>query len=266
MYESYWNLTDKPFENTPDPKYLYASSQHEEGLSRMLFVVREGKGAGMLTGVFGCGKTMLARALHKALEKDVYKIAFLTNPRMDDVDLLRMLTYYLGGIEPPQRKSDVLIKLEQVLHDNQRDGKKTVVILDEAHAIENMSIFEEIRLLLNYQLEDRFLLTVLLIGQPELKTKVDNNKQLSQRIAMRYHLENLNEQETKEYIRYRLEIGGRKDEIFNEEATSVVFKRSGGIPRRINQICDMTLFVGFGKQISKIDPQIVEEAIESLEK
>src|SRR5438105_10904438 len=109
MYLEYWRLKEKPFENTPDPKFLYHSAQHEEGLSRLFYVVREGKGAGMLTGIFGCGKTLLGKSLSAELERDIYRVAFLSNPRLDDVEMLRMILHLLGSGEVPTRKSDILV-------------------------------------------------------------------------------------------------------------------------------------------------------------
>lgn len=264
MYEEYWGLKEKPFENTPDPRFLYRSPQHDESLSRLIYVVREGKGAGMLTGVFGCGKTVLGRALCKELEKDVYKVGFVNNPRLGDVDLLRMIAYQLGSVELPDRKTDILITLEKLLTDNIKDGKKTVIVIDEAHTIEDKNVFEELRLLLNFQLEDKFLLTLILLGQPELNKKIEDNKQLAQRIAMRYHLEELNREETAHYIKHRLEIAGGKREIFAPLTAGLIFERTGGIPRRINQVCDMCLFTGFAKKVKIIDEEIVREAISSL--
>ncbi|MFH1367779.1 MAG: AAA family ATPase [Elusimicrobiota bacterium] len=264
MYEKYWSFKEKPFENTPDPKFLYSSPQHEEGLNRMLYVVRESKGAGLLTGVYGCGKTLLARALMKELEISVYKVALLTNPRLDDIEMLRMITHHLGLAEPPVRKADVLIALEKILQNNMNDGKKTVVVIDEAHAIEDRSIFEEIRLLLNFQHADKFLLTLILLGQPELKDIIEGNKQLNQRIAMRYYLDNLDASETDHYIKHRLKVVGSNSDIFTQKAIDLIHERSGGIPRRINQLCDSSLLTGYGKEADIIDDEIVEETIRSL--
>lgn len=264
MYEKYWKLREKPFENTPDPRFLYNSPQHEEGLNRLLYVVKEGKGAGLLTGIYGCGKTLLARALMKELENSVYKTAIISNPRLDDLELLRMIAYNLGVSEPSTHKADVLIALERILKNNINDGKKTVILIDEAHAIEDKNIFEEIRLLLNFQLENKFLLTLLILGQPELKDKIESNKQLNQRIAMRYHLEALSLVEAEKYIKHRLKVSGAQQNIFDDQAINLIHERSGGIPRRINQLCDTSLLTGYGKEASGIDFDIVDETIKTL--
>jgi len=264
MYETYWDLKEPPFENTPDPRYLYRSHQHEEGLARLIYVIRQRKGAGMLSGVYGCGKTIIAHALAKELEKDVYRIGMVTNPRLSDLELLRRIAFSLGHDGVPSSKTDVEVLLERTLQDNLRDGKRTVVIIDEAHSITSSEAFEELRLLLNFQTESQFLVTLLLMGQPELREKVKHNKQFDQRIGMRYHLEPLSAGDTPNYLRHRLKVAGCGREIFTGDAAALIHERSGGIPRRINQISDAALLIGFGHQKGQVDPETVEEAVETV--
>ena len=120
-------------------------------------------------------------------------------------------------------------------------------------------------MLLNFQRKDRFLLTLLLLGQPELRQNIDNIKQLAQRIAVKYHLDRLSKQDTKGYIVHRLKIAGRVEPIFTTEATELIYQQSGGIPRRINHICDMSLFIGFGNRVDKINEGIIKEVVSDLE-
>lgn len=265
MYEKYWGLSQKPFLNTPDPRFLYHSAQHEEALSRLIYAVGERIGAAMLTGAFGCGKTVIAHALLKELSAQKYKTAYIFNPRLDDIDLLRMIAHQLGVTEPPVRKTDVLNSLQDALLNNMRNGKETVIIIDEAHTINDDNIFEEIRLLLNFQLEDRFLLTLFLLGQPELKEKVDENIQLEQRINIKCHLESLSREDTKNYVIHRLAVAGRNEPAFTEEAIDSIFDYSGGIPRRINRLCDICLLAGFVKQVDKVGHEIVREEIKGFD-
>jgi len=258
-----------PFENTPDPRFLYYSSQHEEGLSRLLYVVEQHKGAGMLTGVFGCGKTVLARALFNTLNKNVYQTAFINNPHLKSVELLRAIARQLGAENLPEKLNEMSTDhfvevINNILLDNAKDGKETLVIVDEAHVIDDAEVFEELRLLLNFQIKNRFLLTLLLMGQPELKERIHKNKQLLQRIAMGYHLEPISKDEVSKYITHRLEVAGGNRNIFTDDAFELIFANSGGIPRRINQICDMSLITGFSKKQDRINGEIINEAVDSL--
>jgi len=270
MYEEYWGITAKPFENTPDPRFLYASSQHEEGLYRLLYAVKEQKGAAMLTGVFGCGKTLLGRTILRELGKDIYRVAFINNPQMEYLELIMAIAHGLGARELPLKKTEVLTNvvldsIAAILENNMKDGRKTVVIIDEAHVIVEKDVWEGLRLLLNYQTEDRFLLTLLLLGQPELKDSVDSIKQLSQRIAIRCHLSSMDLEDTTKYIQHRLEVAEAKKQIFSDDAVHLIFDKSGGIPRRINHICDLALLTGFGRKVHKIDGQIISEVTKDLE-
>lgn len=269
MYEKYWGLTKKPFENTVTPEFLYFSSQHEEALCRLAYAIREKKGAALLTGGFGCGKSLLAQSLMDELSKEKFKIVTINNPQLDYLDFLRSIVRSLKAIELPQKKTELsadylLEVLGQILENNMRNGNETVIIIDEAQLIEDKHVFEELRLLLNFQYQGRFLVTLILLGQPELKQKIDDNKQLDQRIAIKYYLDSLNQEDTTGYILHRLSVAGREEPIFTKEAIDAIYENTGGIPRRINQLCDTCLLAGFAKKLNHIDKPIVLEEVRGL--
>ncbi len=266
MYEDYWGLKEKPFENTPDPHFLYYSSKHEEALSRMLYAVRERKGAAMLSGEYGSGKTLLSRALLEELSSDPrYQTVLIFNPRIPPIEFLQEIVYQLGGDDSSQSKTKLLRSLNEILYSNRNENKSTVIAIDEAQAIGSEEMFEELRLLLNFQLDDTFLLTLILLGQPELKEKVEAIPQLRQRMGVRYHLIALDDRETREYIIHRLKVAGLSEPIFAEAAYQLIYQASEGIPRRINNICDMALLAGFGARCEGIDAQVINDVINDLE-
>ena len=266
MYEAFWGLSEKPFENTPDPRFFFASPQHQEACARMLYCVRERKGAGLLTGVFGCGKTVVGHMLMQELNKERYRVAFITNPRLSDVDFLRMIAFYLGLPNPPANKTDTHIALENLIQDNAREGRDTVVVVDEAHTVSDAAVFEELRLLLNFQWKERFLVTMLLFGQPELSALVNRNKPFEQRIGIKAKLEPLVREETQAYILHRLRVAGRAqpESVFRPDAVEAIFESTGGVPRRINRLCDMCLLSAMGKQMTAVDLPVVNEEVNGL--
>lgn len=266
MYEAYWGLKEKPFENTPDPRFYYASPQHQEATARLLYCIRERKGAGVLTGVFGCGKTVIGQVILRELNQERYRWAYLANPRLGDVDFLRMITHHLGRVTPPTNKTDVLIAVEQVIQDNAKEGRDTVIVVDEAHAIQDAGVFEELRLLLNYQWKDRFLVTLILSGQPELARIIDANKAFEQRIGIKARLEALNFEETTAYIRHRLSIAGHQqpEAVFADEALRMIFESTGGVPRRINRLCDICLLGAMGVRAQVVEPFLVADEARAL--
>jgi general secretion pathway protein A len=269
MYEKHWKLEVKPFQNTPDPKFLYSAEQHEDALMKLTYAVTEGLGAGMLTGIFGCGKTLLGHALAGSIEAERHKIAYIQNPLMDNVELLRGIVRSLTAAELPERRSELMADacledLQKVLIDNMDDGKNTIVVIDEAHSISDPKTLEEIRLLLNFQLQNKFLLTLLLLGQPELTKKVEDLKPLDQRIAIKCHLKEFGEEDTGKYIAHRLKVAGRDEPIFNTEAIRLIYEKSGGIPRRINRICDLSLLTGFGRKADQVDGAIVKKSLQEF--
>lgn len=266
MYTAYWGLTEKPFENTPDPKFLFHSQQHNEALARLLYVVHERKGAVLLTGEYGSGKTLLTRVLWQELQQEnIYQSAFILNPRLNGVEFIQEIVNQLNGAETAPSKINLFHSLHKILYANYNAKKHTVIIIDEAQAIKDPDIFEELRLLLNFQLDNTFLLTIVLIGQPELKTTVRQLPQLMQRLAVRYHLKALSKSEAIDYVLHRLKVSGAKEQIFTEEALTAIYNCAGGIPRKINNICDLALLVAFGNGQKSIDARVINEVTKDLE-
>jgi general secretion pathway protein A len=267
LYLDYWGFKEKPFENTPDPRFIYYSSKHEEALMRLLYAVREKKGAAMLSGECGSGKTLLSRVVMKQLlnENSRYKVALIVNPAIPKEELLAEIVYQFGqDINKEDSKSELLHKLNDIFYRNMSNKVHNVIIIDEAQAMEDDSIFEEIRLLLNFQLNEMFLLTLLLFGQPELKDKIDKIPQFKQRLAIRYHLDTLNCNETAEYIRHRCRVAGREEAVFSDKAINIIYSNSRGIPREINNICDLCLLIGLSNKAAIIDEDIAGAVIRDI--
>ena len=262
-YESYWGLAELPFENVPDPKFYFPAPMHEEALHRLLYGVQTRKGAVMLTGEIGCGKTLLSRELGLHLSGQQYDMALIANPGFGVEDFLTEVLYQLG-IEPTKTKVRLLHLLNDRLHENYKKGKQTVVVVDEAQAIPDNQVFEELRLLLNFQLNDRFLLTLVLMGQPELNDRVMAIKQFAQRISIKYHLGPFSQEQTAQYIEFRLKAARCEREVFSKEALTLIYQRSSGIPRNINRLCDLCLLIGFMDRAAVVDQKIAERAAADL--
>jgi general secretion pathway protein A len=258
-YEFYWGLAELPFENVPDPKFYYPDPMHEEALHRLLYGVQTRKGAVMLTGEIGSGKTLLSRELSLHLSGQQYDMAMIANPSFGAEDFLTEVLYQLG-IEPTKTKVKLLHLLNDRLHENYKKGKQTLIVVDEAQAIPDNDVFEELRLLLNFQLNDRFLLTLVLMGQPELNDRVMALKQFAQRISIKYHLGAFSRGDTAQYIAFRLKAAQCQKELFTDDALSVIFERSGGIPRNINRLCDLCLLIGFMDRAPNVSRAIAERA------
>ena len=265
MYEKYWGLTEKPFENTPNPRFMYYSKKHEEALMRLLYAIKEEKGAAMLTGEYGSGKTALSRIIIDELIKDkIYEAALITHPQLTPVQFLQEIIYQLKNEHARGSKPQLLHTMQDIIYKNFNEGKKTVILIDEAQIIRDKETFEEVRLFLNFQLNHKFLITLILIGQPELLVKIKSIPQLKQRLGIKYHLVGLNDIETAEYIKHRLLVGGSKNDIFTPEAVQVIYEYSKGLPRSINNMCDMSLLIGFGQEAKVIDKELAQKIVEDL--
>lgn len=264
MYLKYWGFHEFPFENVPSRNLFFRSSQHEEALIRLIYAVEHRKGVGMLTGEVGSGKTTISRALMNHLSKDKYDVRAIVNPALDPVDLIRAILLKFGESADSDSKVVLLERLQQRLQQNAEQGINTILILDEAHLIKNRASLEEIRMLLNLQIEDHFLITLIILGQPPLLRSIAELKPLNERISIKYHLEPLDLQDTVRYILFRLKSAGWKRGIFTKESILPIFGYSRGIPLRINNLCDRCLLVAMMKRSRIIDTNVVNEAIDDL--
>ena len=263
MYLKYWSLEKFPFDNVADPSFFYISECHEEALSRLLYASKVGKGGAMLTGDIGCGKTLISKVYEKELIEGGAVVSLLPNPPLESVEFLQEILYQLGITEVPDSKGKILQILHKKLISNMEQHKETVIIVDEAQIL-NEETFEEARLLLNLQMDDRFLLTLILLGQTELRAKVRQIKQLDQRIAIRYHLKPFPFLDTVKYIVYREKRAGFTKNIFTTKAMKTVYQYTRGLPREINSVCDLGLLIAFNKKRKFVDSGIIENAMDEL--
>ena len=266
MYLTFYGLAEKPFNATPDPRFLYMTPGHREALAQLLYGVQERKGFIVLVGKVGTGKTTLLHALWQRL-KEQSAMSFVVNSTLPFDGLLEYVLADLGITSAGESRAQRLIALNHFLIKRERDGQNTVLIIDEAQNLD-VATLEQIRLLSNFETPTSKLLQILLVGQPELKTRLDlpELRQLKQRVGLRCHIPPLTLEETRAYIRTRLRIAGARDlGLFTDSAVDRISAYAGGIPRLINTVCDHCLLFGYTDQQRRIDRQIVNQAIEYLE-
>jgi general secretion pathway protein A len=261
VYAAHFGLTERPFSLAPDPRYLFLSAGHREALAHLVYGL-QGGGFVQLTGEVGTGKTTVCRALLDQLPPEV-DVAMIFTPRLTAVELLAAVCAELHLDTPPGTSSvKVLIDaLSKRLLDTHARGRRTVVIIDEAQNL-SMDVLEELRLLTNIETTREKLLQVILIGQPELVEVMQRPelRQLGQRVTARYHLRPFAFAETKAYVAHRLEVAGQRDSMFTRAALWTVHRRSGGVPRLINNICDRALLGAFAGGKRRVTAAIVRRA------
>jgi type II secretory pathway predicted ATPase ExeA len=265
MYQEHWGFTQPPFANVPSRSVFYRSRQHEEALRRLLYVIENRKGVAMLTGEVGCGKTTVTKALADYLNRDRVRMQMISNPALAPEDLLKAILLKLGGSAGNGSKTLLLDQLQKILADNAAAGCSTVIAIDEAHVIGNRATLDELRMLLNIQTDDDFLVTLILLGQPPLLRSIAELQPLKERIAVKFNLGPLDAADTLRYLLFRLKRAGAARGIFTREAVKLVFEFSGGIPLRINNLCDRALLIGVMHKARQVDSRIVREAIADIE-
>lgn len=244
MYLEHWRLKRRPFDNTSDPTFFFESRGHQEAITRISFAVETQKAIILLTGDYGSGKTVICETVINQLPHEQFKIAFITNPRMDAIDLAREITFQLGEDVSSRSMYDVLHVLNKLLERYASSGKNCAVFIDEAQLILDSSVLEDIRLLLNHQFQRQFLFTLVLVGQTELRDRLKSIPQMMQRIGMKFLIPNLQPDEVAQYIAHRLGVAGGALDIFDQSAIDEIAKLSKGNPREINTLCDLCLLIG----------------------
>ena len=265
MYNQFYGFREAPFNITPDPRFLFYSTQHREAFNHLMFGVKERKGFVQITGEVGAGKTTLCRAFLETLDPRT-KTALILNPVMTETQLLRSILSELG-LEPPRNRVSCLGALNEFLLAQIDEGNDVLLVIDEAQDL-SLELLEQIRLLSNLETDQRKLLQIVLIGQPELRDRLNSRsmRQLRQRITVRYHLLPLSRYETRFYVQHRLQVAGANSTpSFNRTALLMIHHYSGGIPRLINAVCDKTLLCGFAKGTDHLKGRHVLRAVRELE-
>jgi general secretion pathway protein A len=265
MYLTHYKLREKPFNISPDSRFLWMSEKHKEALATLKYGVLENKGFLVLTGDIGTGKTLLINALIRRTEVKAI-IATIPDPDLEIMDFFNLLAEDFKMNKVFSSKGEFLIQFEKFLLESYASAKTVLLIIDEAQRL-NYALLEQIRLLSNIELDNRKLINIFFVGQREFNQMLgsDRSRAVRQRIAVSYQLEPLSRQETAGYIAHRLKLVGATDEIFKPEAVREVFNFSRGYPRLINVICDLAMLTGFSAGSKKIDAAIVKECGKELQ-
>jgi len=263
MYESYWGLTETAFGLTPDPRFLYLSRGHEDALMMLHYAVSRNKGAAVLSGDIGLGKTTVSRKLLEILDPVQFRVVLIVNPILTPTQMLQEILTQLDCPVTSKNRQVLVQQLHLTLLGLYEKGRRAVLLIDEAHLIRSAASFEELRLLLNCQMNDQFLISLILLGQTELRKKVQKVPALEQRLAVRHILRPLDVQETGEMILFRLRVAGYTGEKspFTPDAIYQLHLATGGTPRLVSQLADNALILGMAQKVKMIDAFLMHDVI-----
>ena len=263
MYESFYGLSAKPFRLRPDPHFFYGSKGHKRAMAYLEYGLSQGEGFIVITGEVGAGKTTLVRNLFNNLPSEQIVAAHIVNTHLDSDDTLRMVVSAFGLPYENFSKADLLTRLEAFLRASDAQGRRALLVVDEAQNLKPGTV-EELRMLSNFQTDDKCLLQTFLIGQPEFRTTLHSPgmQQLRQRVIASYHLGPMDEAETQAYIEHRLAtVGWKGDPSFSHPAYAAIYTYTGGIPRKVNTLCDRLLLNGFLEEIHAFSEEDVADVI-----
>ncbi len=266
MYRSFYRLNALPFQISTDPTFLWLGEKHREAISMLQYGIQgEGHtGILLLTGDVGAGKTTLINALFKGLDKNIIRVS-VTNPNLESLDFLNYIAAAFGSKKEFKSKNRFLINFERFLRNANAKKRKVLLVIDEAQLLSD-TLLEEIRLFSNMEKDGLSLIHTFLVGQSELRGALGQppNRALRQRITLNYHIDALVFEETEEYIKYRLQVAGTSQPIFDPDAVQQIHRFSKGLPRKINIICDHALLTGYVKNQERINGTIIRECAREL--
>jgi len=262
MYEDHWNLKAKPFENNNNADFYYPSEPHQSAMLKLRYVIENRRGAALLSGPAGVGKSMLTRSLFGVLPEDVSPRTHIVFPRMPSEQLLAYIADELTGRKPGEfatNSQESVHAIQSMLEQNANEGRHAVLAIDESQVLLDPDSLQLIRLLLNFETEEGAgRMTLLLVGQGAMLPAIERVPSLEERLSVKCVLRPFSMEETASYIGHRLQAAGGETSMFTNEAVDAIHDLSGGVPRRINRLCELALLVGYAEQRSTVDVDQVE--------
>lgn len=266
MYESYYGFSERPFQLSPDPRFFFATNHHQRALSYLQYGLDQGEGFIVITGPIGTGKTTIARNLLANIADENIVAAQLVTTKLAPEELLDLIAAEFKITVTGNSKADVLQSIEKFLINLNKQGKRALLLVDEAQNLPVETV-EELRMLSNFQLDSKPLIQSFLLGQEELKAIISapDMEQFRQRIIASAHLKPLNAEEVKNYINHRLaQANCNKEALFSDEAFQLIFEKTLGVPRKINIFVDRLLLFGFLEELTNIDCNAINEVAKEM--
>jgi type II secretory pathway predicted ATPase ExeA len=279
MYESYWRLSERPFENALDRRFFYPGESHQAAVLKLRYAVENHRQGALLAGASGLGKTLVVDMLENSLPERFRPFAHINFPQMPVADLLAYIAYELsvakvpkGAVMQPGEREDSLApsieasvrRIERFLAENSQNGRHAVAVIDEAHLLEDRHALEAIRLLPNFGPSGHPALTMLLVGQTSILPLLEQMPQLEERLGVKCLLRRFGEEETVRYVKHRLAAAGADRDIFDREALAAVHCQAQGNPRLINRLCDLALLIGYAEHQESISAAAIEAISQEL--
>jgi general secretion pathway protein A len=267
MYQEYWQLNSRPFENCCDSRFYYPSELHQGALLKLRYAVENQLGAALLTGTAGSGKTMLIHSLKRQLDELYRPFVHLVFPKMTGPELLAYLAGEMGAVHTSSHAiavDECVRRLQHFLMENSERGSHAVIVIDEAHMLLDTDALDTLRLVLNFEGADKPSHTLLLVGHPQLLAALERMPALEARMGVKCLLRPLRLEETVSYVSHRMTAAGANHEIFTSEALTALHELTAGNPRRINRLCDLALLIGYAEEQVRLNAHQIEAVSNEL--